>query len=141
MAKFSYGNMYAMRYNPKLKETLPFWDKTPLMIPLSIGSTHTLGLNIHWIPGPYRKRFVEWLLDLTIKKGTRKGFARVTYNVLKRDVALKKALQGIRLYINARATQVIKVPKKDIQEFFLPRQVNSRLFRKYRSKKVFRRAR
>lgn len=48
------GKMYFFHYDPKYKETLPVWDKFPLVIPMDIYDTGFLGLNLHYLD-PYSR--------------------------------------------------------------------------------------
>ncbi|QPB08876.1 DNA end protector protein [Klebsiella phage Metamorpho] len=60
------GKLYAYIYDAKHKDTLPFWDKYPLIIYLGLGkqgtSTLMYGLNLHYIPPKARQQFLEELL-------------------------------------------------------------------------------
>ena len=55
------GKLYAYMYDAKHKDTLPFWDKFPLIVYLGLGKqgTTTLmyGLNLHYIPPKARQNF------------------------------------------------------------------------------------
>ena len=48
------GRMYFFHYDPKYKETLPVWDKFPLVIPMEMYSDGFLGLNLHYLD-PYSR--------------------------------------------------------------------------------------
>lgn len=48
------GKMYFFNYDPKYKETLPVYDKFPLVIPMDIYSDGFLGLNLHYLD-PYSR--------------------------------------------------------------------------------------
>lgn len=60
------GKLYAYMYDAKHKDTLPYWDKFPLIIFLGTGkqgSTQLMyGLNLHYIPPKARQQFLEELL-------------------------------------------------------------------------------
>lgn len=60
------GKLYAYVYNAKHKETLPYWDKFPLIVYLGLGkqgnTTLMYGLNLHYIPPKARQQFLEELL-------------------------------------------------------------------------------
>jgi hypothetical protein len=43
------GRMYFYFYNPKLKDSLPYYDRFPLVIPIDRYSDGFLGLNLHYI--------------------------------------------------------------------------------------------
>tara|TARA_Y100000385_G_scaffold244757_1_gene263039 strand:+ start:581 stop:1135 length:555 start_codon:yes stop_codon:yes gene_type:complete len=61
----SIGNMNFFVYNPKHKNTLPYYDRFPLIIPIDEESDHFLGLNFHYISIPYRIALIEKLLRFT----------------------------------------------------------------------------
>ena len=57
------GQMYAFQYNPKHKETLPYYDMFPLVVisePLPTGFS---GINLHYIPPLVRARLLGKLMD------------------------------------------------------------------------------
>jgi hypothetical protein len=43
------GKMYFYFYNPKFKDSLPYYDRFPLVIPIERYSDGFLGLNLHYI--------------------------------------------------------------------------------------------
>lgn len=43
------GRMYFYFYDPKLKDSLPYYDRFPLVIPIERYSDGFLGLNLHYI--------------------------------------------------------------------------------------------
>jgi hypothetical protein len=43
------GKMYFFYYDPKTKDTLPYYDRFPLVIPIDRYSDGFLGLNLHYI--------------------------------------------------------------------------------------------
>lgn len=53
------GFMYMFAYDPKLKATLPYYDRFPLVLPFRKTPDGFIGLNLHYLP--YRLRVV--LLD------------------------------------------------------------------------------
>lgn len=54
------GKMFFFAYDPKYKETLPVYDKFPLVIPMEIYPDGFLGLNLHYLD-PFTRLY---LLDL-----------------------------------------------------------------------------
>jgi hypothetical protein len=51
------GRMYFYHYDPKLKDTLPVWDKFPLVIPMEMYSDGFLAMNLHYLD-PYSRLFL-----------------------------------------------------------------------------------
>ena len=62
------GSMYMFFYDPKHKETLPYYDSFPLVIVLKPAAGGFLGLNLHYLPPVLRAKFLDGLLDLTNNK-------------------------------------------------------------------------
>lgn len=135
--KFRTDRFYAFKYNPKLKSILPAWDRSPLVFPLHPGSSRSLMINIHWIDQRFRKKFVEWLIARSLQMKDKKKFSRLVYDTVKGNRFLRPAMKGIRLYINRRATQVTEIPRDQVQNFFLPRQVQKLFFKRHRANKVY----
>ena len=44
------GNMYLFMYDPKHKETLPYYDTVPLVLPFKSVPEGFLGINLHYLP-------------------------------------------------------------------------------------------
>jgi hypothetical protein len=49
------GNMYMFSYDAKHKDTLPYWDRFPLLLPYKKYAGGFIGLNMHYLP--YQMRF------------------------------------------------------------------------------------
>lgn len=64
-SRVSFGSMYLFNYDPKWKETLPFYDQFPLVIPFSPAEGGFLGLNLHYIPYWIRIRMLDRLFDFS----------------------------------------------------------------------------
>jgi hypothetical protein len=59
------GKMFFFFYDPKLKLTLPYYDKFPLVLPIELYSDGFLGLNFHYLPINLRIVLLDKLYDLT----------------------------------------------------------------------------
>lgn len=57
------GEIICFNYDPKFKDKLPYYDKTPLIIPISANKTGFSGLNLHYLKPVDRAR----LMDLIFK--------------------------------------------------------------------------
>ena len=60
-----YGRLNMFLYAPKLKKTLPYYDKFPLVLPLEKYSDGFLGINFHYLPIPLRIRLLDRLVDFS----------------------------------------------------------------------------
>lgn len=65
MGRAAIGNMFMFFYDPKHKDTLPYYDSFPLVIPFSPAEKGFLGLNLHYIPPILRAKLLEGLLETT----------------------------------------------------------------------------
>jgi len=72
------GGMYFYRYDPKLKDILPIYDKFPLVIPMEPYADSFLGLNLHYLPSEIRAMMFKKLTNIS---GPNK--LAVTYSLLK----------------------------------------------------------
>ena len=59
------GGMYLFAYNPKLRESLPYYDMFPLVIPFKKVDEGFLGINLHYLPYMVRFNVLQSLSDLT----------------------------------------------------------------------------
>lgn len=57
------GKMYLFFYDAKHKDTLPYWDKFPLVLPFRKVPTGFYGLNLHYIPYMLRFKILGILSD------------------------------------------------------------------------------
>lgn len=59
------GHMYMYFYDPKTKETLPYYDRFPLVIMVEPVKDGFYGLNLHYLPPVLRAKMLDGLLDIT----------------------------------------------------------------------------
>ena len=59
------GKMMMYFYDPKHKETLPYYDRFPLSIMVGPAPGGFFGLNLHYIPPVLRAKMLDSLLDVT----------------------------------------------------------------------------
>ncbi|CAB4168152.1 DNA end protector protein [uncultured Caudovirales phage] len=57
------GNMYMFFYDAKHKDTLPYWDRFPLLLPFDKTATGFMGLNLHYLPYMLRVQLLNKLLQ------------------------------------------------------------------------------
>ena len=94
------GKMYFYFYDPKTKDSMPYYDRFPLVIPIERYSDGFLGLNLHYIHP--RQRII--LLDKLSETATNKRFdektkLRVSYEYLKDASAAFEAMPCIKRYL------------------------------------------
>lgn len=59
------GSMYMFYYDAKHKDTLPYFDRFPLIFPFKKVDGGFMGLNMHYLPLQYRAKLMDSLYDLT----------------------------------------------------------------------------
>ena len=102
------GNMYLFSYDPKTKETLPYYDRFPLIIPFkpSVVSGKAgsgpgfYGLNLHYIPPRLRARLMDALYDYTTSDTLDENTKiRISYNILNKVSKLKYFRPCVKQYL------------------------------------------
>ena len=82
--RFIFGDMYMMMYDPKHKQTLPYYDRFPLVIPVEPAKGGFYGLNLHYLPHTLRAQFLDQLYDRTTNnKFDETTRFKLTYDLLK----------------------------------------------------------
>lgn len=136
------GKMYTFHYDAKTKESLPYWDKFPLIIYLGSwktkdGRTVLSGLNLHYIPPKARQEFLEELLPhastTNINSNTK----------LKINWSMVKSMRGSDVMIKSYLPTQLKSSMMEIKPtdwahaIFLPTMQFVSGGKRYSSKKVW----
>lgn len=58
------GKMFMFFYDPKLKQILPYYDKFPMIILVSVDQDGFTGLNLHYLPPKLRAQLMDALYTL-----------------------------------------------------------------------------
>lgn len=110
----SIGKMYMVYYDPKHKETLPYYDRFPLVIPIEKYGDGFLGLNLHYLPLPLRAKLLDALLD-TVNNNyyNDRTKMKISYDILKSASRYKYFKPCIKRYLgNHFRSRFIKVETK-----------------------------
>ncbi|QPI17848.1 DNA end protector protein [Pectobacterium phage POP12] len=113
--KPSTGRLYTYVYDAKYKDTLPYWDRFPLIVFLGAGKSKAgnvvmYGLNLHYIPPRARQEFLEELL----KRGYGSTTRLSNKTVLKVNWSKVKSMRGSELMIKAYLPSQLKSPMAEI---------------------------
>jgi hypothetical protein len=77
------GKMFLFMYNPKMRDTLPYYDEFPLVLPFNVVKGGFLGLNLHYLPPLLRMNLLNNLMKLAdtprISKNTQ---LRMSWNII-----------------------------------------------------------
>ena len=124
-AKHSYGRMYNFQYDPKMKLTLPYYDRFPLCIPIQRAKGGFHGINLHYLHPVIRAQFLDSLMDFANDQTFGVGAKmKLTYNMMKGSTALRWFKPCFKHYLmNHVDSQITRVgmPEWEIA-VFLPTQ-------------------
>lgn len=106
------GRFYFFAYNPKTKETLPYWDRFPMVIPLMRYHDGFLGLNLHYIYPKDRLILLTQLKRFQIGSiNDEKTRLRLSYPLLKAMHQAYRATPCIKRYLAGHViSRFIEVP-------------------------------
>lgn len=117
------GSMYMFFYDPKLKETLPYYDSFPLVIVIGPAEKGFLGLNLHYIPPTLRAKLLDSLMDITnnTKFDSTTRF-QLSYRMLKSAAKYKWFKPCVKHYLNSNVrSRFARVPSTEWEiAAFLP---------------------
>lgn len=93
------GRMFMFVYSPKLRKTLPFYDRFPMIFVLELRREGFLGLNLHYLPINLRARLFNQLTVLLNTKNLNDNTRlRLRYQIIKNATKFHNALPLIREY-------------------------------------------
>lgn len=94
------GQMFLFQYNAKHKETLPYYDRFPLVFPIQPYDDGFLGINMHYLPHLYRARLMDALYSLLINDQINsKVRLRLSYQILQGTTKFRYAQPCIKRYL------------------------------------------
>tara|TARA_Y100001937_G_scaffold61292_1_gene83969 strand:- start:2600 stop:3193 length:594 start_codon:yes stop_codon:yes gene_type:complete len=117
------GNMYMYFYDPKTKETLPYYDRFPLVIMVEDAKGGFYGLNLHYLRPDVRAAFLDELMKLAPKKATEKTrLTKMRYSLLKGVQKYKEFKPCFKHYLTSHIkSKLVRVPMTDWEiAIFLP---------------------
>jgi hypothetical protein len=134
------GNMYMMVYDPKGKDTLPYYDNFPLILPYKKVPGGFYGLNLHYLPPTYRAKLMDvlWQDRLNNQKfddTTKMKLGARAYHVLKASARYRYFKPCVKHYLDehVRSRFIYIHPNEWQAALFLP----SEQFRKATKEQVW----
>lgn len=119
------GNMFFFRYDAKLKDELPYWDKFPLVIPIDFYPDSFLGLNLHYLGYQERAILLDKLAAVSGNKYLDESSRfQITYDLIRESTKFREVKPCIKKYLYSHVkSQFIKVEPKEWEiAIFLPVQ-------------------
>ena len=96
----SIGKMYCFLYDAKHKDTLPYWDKFPLIFPVNFYSDGFLGLNLHYLPRVHRAMLMNQLYQTANNdKMDKTTKLKISYEMLSKAARFKLFEPCIKRYL------------------------------------------
>jgi len=117
------GRMFMYLYDPKHKETLPYYDKFPLILMVGPAKGGFYGLNLHYLPPRQRAMFFDRLYDFTNnKKYDETTRFRLSYDLLSSAAKLRAYAPCFKRYLYAHiSSKTVEVlPNEWEIALFLP---------------------
>ena len=117
------GNMYLFAYDPKTKDTLPYYDRFPLVFPFRRVQDGFYGINMHYLPPLLRAKLMDALYDTinndNMDETTR---LRINYRILQSAAKFRFFEPCVKHYLNNHVkTRFLKVdPTQWDVALFLP---------------------
>lgn len=137
------GRLYTFAYDAKYKDTLPYWDKYPLIVFLHTGRAANggplfYGLNLHYIPPKARQSFLEELLKnySSTKSITNKTRLKINWSNVK---GMKGTDEMIKSYLpgHFKGAMVEIKPQDWSNVIFMPTQSFMSGKKRYSARKVW----
>ena len=96
------GSMNMFFYDPKHKDTLPYYDRFPLVIIVGPAEKGFYGLNLHYLPNVLRAKMLDALLDITNnKKYDESTRFQVSYKLLQSSSKMRYFKPCYKHYLTA----------------------------------------
>lgn len=121
-----WGNMYMFVYDALHKDTLPYYDRFPLVIMLKPTPDGFMGLNLHYLEPKVRALFLDRLIDTMPNadddKGTANKRLRIRYSLLQSAQRFRYFKPCLKQYLGSQIkSRIAQVNFKDWDTaIFLP---------------------
>lgn len=129
------GSMQMFFYDPKTKDTLPYYDKFPLVVVVGPAEGGFYGLNLHYLPPILRAKMLDALMEVASSPNSDDAKFNITYKRLQSISKLRYYKPCFKHYLNKHVkSKFAEVPAPEWEiATFLP----TADFRKANSQKVF----
>jgi hypothetical protein len=115
------GSMCMFFYDPKHKDTLPYYDRFPLTIIIGPAPGGFYGLNLHYLPPILRAKFLDGLMDITSNKAYDETTKfSLTYDLLQRAIKFKYFKPCLKHYLSDQVRSkfaFVQAPEWEIATF------------------------
>jgi hypothetical protein len=122
---FQPGKMYLFGYDAKNKDTLPFWDKYPLIFLLGPADGGFYGFNLHYLPYNQRAVVMDALYGIRNNKRMDESTKiNMNYSFLKNASKFRYLQPALKHYLTTHMkTRFVEIPASEWEiAAFLPLQ-------------------
>jgi hypothetical protein len=96
------GHMYMFVYDPKHKDTLPYYDRFPLIFPINKAKGGFLGMNFHYLPLNLRAKLMDALYGVASNdRFDESTKIRSSYSILSGAAKYKEFKPTIKHYLSS----------------------------------------
>jgi hypothetical protein len=97
------GQLFLFQYDPKMKDKLPYHDRFPLVFPIRRDGAGFYGLNMHYLPVPFRAILMDNLYQLINNyKNDETTRLRLTYSMLANTAKFRYYKPCLKYYLNSQ---------------------------------------
>lgn len=105
------GELYIFKYDPKHKDTLPYYDSLPLVLPFATAPGGFLGLNLHYLPYGWRFKLMGALLDLVTNESDASARAQVSWKILNNSAKFPGVSPCVKHYLTSHVqSKFLNIP-------------------------------
>lgn len=100
------GQMFLFSYNPKHKDTLPYYDIFPLVFPISFHNRGFLGINLHYLSITMRAQLMNALYaTINNKKYDQTTRLKINYDLLNSVSSMRYFKPCLKSYLFGHVVQ------------------------------------
>jgi len=100
VARPELGKMYMYLYDAKYKQTMPYWDRFPLIICFDLLSDGFMGINLHYIAPRYRTPLLLSLYEIAMETDNdEERRVMLSYQLIKSVSTLRYAKPCVKRYL------------------------------------------
>lgn len=108
------GQCFMFFYDPKLKKTLPYYDRFPLVFLVDVDRTGFTGLNVHYLDPISRAKLIDALHELTTNKRYDENTRlRMTYALLQSSSKYRYFKPCLKRYLWAHTRSRLAIVHSD----------------------------
>ena len=120
-----YCSMYFFEYDPKHKDTLPYYDRFPLIFPINKVKGGILGMNMHYLPPKMRAQLMDALYSVTSDNNyDEQTTLSISYKILNSASNFRLFKPTVKMYLASQVrSRFIKINSSEWDTaLFLPVQ-------------------